>query len=376
MIYLDYAASTPINEEVLNTFYDISKNHYANPNSIHKLGKEAKQILDKSTNNIAKLLGINSDEIIYTSGASESNNLVIKGICERYKNYGKHILLSSLEHQSIIAPATRMQEKGFEVELIPINKEGQVDLVALEDMIREDTILVSVCYIDSELGIKQPINEISEIVKQHEHCIFHTDASQIIGKDIFDFSKPDLITIAPHKFYGMNGFGALIKKKGIELKPLIDGGKSTTTYRSGTPNLAQIVALDKSLELIIKNQKKSTEHVEKIYNKIINELKKYELVHINNTNKSNCYVINLSIKNVKSTDFVEYMSNNNIFISAKTSCCPVETPSKLVYALTHDKSLASSSIRISLSYLTTDEEIEEFLKIFEKGYKELTNGKI
>ena len=182
MIYLDYAASTPVDDEVLNTFYETTKKYFANPNSHHKLGLQAKELIDKSTLKIAQNLNVLPDEIIYTSGASESNNLVIKGICERYKSKGKHILISSLEHNSIVAAATIMQELGFEVELIPINKDGLIDINKLKEMIREDTILVSVCSVDSEIGLKQPIEEIGELLKQYPNCVFHSDASQSIGK--------------------------------------------------------------------------------------------------------------------------------------------------------------------------------------------------
>ena len=251
MIYLDYAASTPVEEEVLDTFYNVTKKYYANPNSSHKLGREAKKIIDECTSFIAANLNVLPEEIIYTSGASESNNLAIKGICERYKNRGKHILISSLEHNSIVASVTAMQELGFEVELIPVTKEGFIDIPQLKKMLREDTILVSVCSCDSEIGLKQPIEEIGEILKNYPNCFFHTDASQAIGKVSINYDLVDLITITPHKFYGLNGSGILVKKKSVSLKPQIHGGKSTTIYRSGTPVLGDIVACAKALEVAL-----------------------------------------------------------------------------------------------------------------------------
>ena len=254
MIYLDYAANTPVDKEVLDLYYETTIKYYANPNSFHKLGREAKAYLDKCTENIAKNLNVLPEEIIYTSGATESNNLAIKGICERYKNYGKHIILSSLEHNSSIASATIMQELGFEVDLLPISKDGLVEVDTLKSMLREDTILVSICSVDSEIGLVQPIEEVAKILKDYPHTFFHTDASQSIGKVNIDFSDVDLITIAPHKFYGINGVGVLIKKKNVSLKPLISGGKSTTVFRSGTPVLANIVSTDKALDIALKNQ--------------------------------------------------------------------------------------------------------------------------
>ena len=370
MVYLDYAANSPVDKEVLDLFYDVTLKYYANPNAVHQLGLDAKKMLDESTANIAKNLHILPEEIIYTSGASEANNLAVKGICTRYKTHGKHILVSSLEHNSIIAPATVLQEAGYEVDLIPINRDGLVDISELKKMIRDDTILVSICSVDSELGLVQPIEEVGEILKEYPNCYFHTDASQSIGKVTIDFSNVDLITIAPHKFYGINGFGALIKKKNVSLTPLIHGGKSTTVYRSGTPVLASVVAFDKALEIALTKQEERFSYIKRLNDKIKEQLSTYPKVHINSTENSIPHTLNFSIRGVKSTDFARKLEEKEIYISTKTSCCPTETPSKLVYALTHDKALASTSLRVSLSHLTTEEEVALFLKAFAECYKE------
>ena len=361
----------------MDLFYNVTLDYYANPNSNHKLGKIVKNLIDESTMNIARNLGVLPEEIIYTSGASESNNLVIKGVCERYKNKGRHIILSSLEHTSIIAPATVMQEAGFDIDLVSVTKDGFVDIDELKSLIRDDTILVSICSVDSEIGIKQPIEEIGKLLKNYPNIFFHTDASQAIGKVDIDFSDVDLVTMAPHKFYGMNGFGALIKKKSITLRPIINGGRSTSVYRSGTPVVASIVALDKALDIALKNQSKRTDYVKNLNNMILKKLSSYKQVHINSTKNTIPYIINFSIKGVKSQNFAEMLEKYDIYLSTKTSCCPLETPSKLVYALTRDKSLSMSSLRISLCHLTTKEEIDEFFSAFDRCYKELENsGKI
>ncbi len=364
MVYLDYAANTPVDNEVLDKYYDTLKNYYGNPNSTHKLGREAKELIDEATSNIAKLLNVESEEIIYTSGATESNNMVVKGICERYKGYGKHILISSLEHSSIVAPATAMQQMGYDVELIPVTKEGTINVQELEKMLRDDTILVSVTSLDSELGVVQPIEEIAEILKKRPHTFFHTDASQSIGKVDINYSSVDLITIAPHKFYGINDISILIKKEGVSLKPIIDGGRSTTIFRSGTPNTASIVATSLALEKALRERKKRYNIVEKMSKDLIEFLSKLEDIHVNNTEKSVPYTINFSVKGVSSKRIVDLLDKHEIYVSSKTSCCPVEIPSKLVYALTKDKSLAASSVRISLSHLTKREEIDTFKEVF------------
>ena len=377
MIYLDYAAATPVDQEVLSRYIEVTNKYFANPNSSHQLGQNANHLIIVSTKKIASYLNIEPEEIIYTSGASESNNLAIKGIAERYKNFGKHILISSLEHNSIVSSATRLQEQGFEVELLPITKEGLIDLAILKNKIREDTILVSICTVDSEIGLKQPIEKIGEILKQYPNCHFHTDATQAIGKIPVDLQNVDLLTFAPHKFYGLPGIGVLIKKKNISLHPQIDGGKSTTIYRSGTPETANIAALEKALSLSINAMQERYQIVEKLYQQLKQKLATYPKVAMNNTTNSIPYTLNFSIEGIKSTDIQKKLEENDIYVSTKTSCCPIMTPSKLVYALTKDKNKASSSIRVSLSHLTTQQEIEIFISTFDKIYqKGEQNGKI
>lgn len=377
MVYLDYAASTPVDKRVLDKYYSTMLECFANPNSSHRLGLLAKEKIDKASLKIAKYFHIKPTEIIYTSGSSEANNLAIKGIAKRYKSYGKHILISSLEHNSIIASATSLQEEGFEIELIPVNNKGYIDIDILKEMIREDTILVSVTSVDSEIGLRQPIEEIAKIIKEKKHCFFHTDASQSIGKVDIDYEDVDLVTIAPHKFYGQLGIGLLIRKENVGLKPQIDGGKSTTIYRAGTPDVAGIVAVSEAIEIALSNLDNRYKYIKNISEIIKEKLKKYDGVVINNTTNSIPHTINFSLKGLKAQQVAKLFSDHEIYVSAKTSCCPVTTPSKLVYALTHDKSLATSSIRVSLSHLTTMDEVLEFLKVFDIIYKECcSNGKI
>lgn len=370
MIYLDYAAGTPVNDEVLETYNKLTKKYYANPNSNHKLGKKSKELIDEYTKDIASKLGVLPEELIYTSGATEANNLAIKGVCERYKSFGKHILISALEHNSIVASAVKMQAAGFEVEVVPVRNDGLIDIEALKKMVRDDTILVSICSVDSEMGLVQPIAKIKEVLKNYPHCLLHTDATQGFGKINLDLTIPDLVTLAPHKFYGLTGMGLLIKRKEIGLVPQMDGGKSTTIYRAGTPELSSIGALDKAIELALKNIDNNYNYVEKLNVLIKDKLNQYKNVIINSRDNSLPFTINFSIKNVKSLKVVESLEDREIYVSAKTSCCPVESPSKLVYALTKDKQIASTSIRVSLSHLTKQEEVEEFLRTFDDIYKE------
>lgn len=373
MIYLDYAASSPTNKEVLDVFYETTMKYISNPNSSHKLGRQAKELLDNSTEKIADLLKVKPTEIIYTSGASESNNLVIKGLLNRYKNKGKHVITTSLDHTSVSGPLSILSENGYEVEIVDILSNGLVDLDHLKELLRQDTILVSIPYVDSEIGIKQPITQIGDILKEYPNCFFFTDATQAVGKIEIDTSNIDLMTIAPHKFYGLNGISILIKKDNIQLTPLIHGGKSTTIYRSGTPDLALVTSAAKALELALKDLNANYIYVENINKKVKEELISYPDVHINSTSSSIPFTLNLSIKGIKSMEFAEALEKYEIYVSTKTACCPTNTISRSVYALTSDKKLASSTLRISFSHLTTLEEIDTFLKYFKVCYDELMN---
>ena len=369
LIYLDNVAASFVEDEVLDIFYNTTKKYYANPNSIHKLGREENKMISDSTLRIANMLKVLKDEIIYTSGATESNNLAIKGLCLSYKNYGKHILISSLEHNSITSSVVSLERLGFEVEVIPVTDKGIVDIESLKNMLRDDTILVSVTSVDSELALRQPIEEIASILKYYPNCHFHTDATQSIGKVTIDYSNVDLITINPHKFHGLDNFGILVKKKNVRLTPLIEGGKSTTIYRAGTPSLANVLALEKALELALTNQEARYNYLKELGDMIKSHLSEYKNVSINSRENSLPSIINFSLVGEKALTILDKFEEHNIILSAKTSCCPITTPSKLVYALTKDKQKASSSIRVSLSYKTTKEEVEEFMKVFDLIYK-------
>lgn len=376
MIYLDYAANCPVEEDVLKVFNDVTRNEFANPNSFHQLGLQAKAIIDESSAYILKQFHHDDDEIIYTSGASEANNLMIKGIATRYKNRGKHIIIGSLEHNSLTAPATTLAQNGYQIDVLPLNKDGLVDLETLKTMMKDDTILVSVCAVDSELGIAQPIEDIADIVHQYAHCLFHSDASQAVGKTNIDFQNVDLITVTPHKFYGLNGTGALIKRKDIGLTTQIEGGRSTTRYRSGTPVTAQIAAFAKALSIVEEHKEERNDVVKKYHEELNQFFNKYEHVHINSTKYTVPHIINISLSELPLSAFLDEFEKQNIYLSTKSSCCPKNKPSKAIYAITKSKALASSSMRISLSHLTTFEEILKFMQVFDHIYREVNHGEI
>ena len=362
MIYLDYSATTPVDEEVIETYAKVCRDFIGNPNSLHKLGVEAKKLIDASTDQIAKILGVKPTEIIYTSGSSESNNFAIKGICEKYSNRGKHIITTELEHSSIVAPMQYLQKKGFDIDFVKLDENGQVDLEDLKNLLREDTILVSISSVNSEVGVKQDLKKISEIVRTNPKTFFHSDVTQSIGKDKIDFSLVDLASISCQKFYGMKGIGALIKKENIVIEPLIHGGKSTTIFRSGTPATPLIASFAKALRLVYENYEEKEKHVKEINKYLKDKLKDLD-VEINSNDYCIPNVLNLSIKNIKPETMQHALEEYDIYISTQTACSTGDY-SRAVYAVTHDKERASHSIRISLSFKTTKEEIDTFVERF------------
>lgn len=375
-LYLDYAANTPVDTDVLKTFNDVTLKYFANPNATHGLGVEVNYKINETTDRIIELLKRNTRldddmEIIYTSGSSESNNLAIKGVAQTYKENGKHIISTFLEHSSVSSPLSYLKEQGYEIDIVGITSDGRVDLEELKRLIRDDTILVSVCYIDSEVGNVQPIREIAELVSKYPNCFLHVDATQAIGKTEVNFSGVDLISFAPHKFNGLNGFGCLLKNKDIVLEPLINGGASTTIYRSGTPVIGQICALEKALELTFDNFKERYEYVNKLNEKLRSKLLSYDNVKINTVSKNNPYILNVSVNGVKAVDFKKKLEEYGVCISIKSACTVTITPSRIVMSMTHDRKRAFASWRISLSYLVTEEDIDKFLEIFDKCYKEM-----
>ena len=370
MTYLDYSATTPINEEVLKTFVETNKKYIGNPNSLHRLGVEANNLIEAATSQIAKLLSVNEKELIYTSGSSESNNMAIKGIAFKYQNRGKHIITTEFEHSSIYGPLNYLQKQGFKVDFVKCNDKGIVDLEDLEKLLTDETILVSICAVNSEIGIVQPLDKIAKIIKKYPKCFFHVDMTQALGKIKIDLNDVDLASFSAHKIYGIKGIGLLYKKENITLEPLIHGGKSTTVYRSGTPATALIASISKAIRLILENIDDNYSYITKLNDQLRKELSKYPDVYINSNEYCIPHILNISVIGVKPETMLHALEKYDIYISTQTACS-TGTVSKSVYALTKDENKAIASMRISLSHLTKEEEINYFLDKFALCYKEL-----
>lgn len=369
MIYLDYSATTPVNKEVLDSFSKACLKYIGNPNSLHKLGSEGNEIIELATKQIAELLKVKTSEVIYTSGSTEANNLAIKGLLE--KNKGKHIITTKFEHSSIYGPLNYLAKDDYVVEFVKTNEFGVVDLDDLKNLINDDTVLVSIGSVNSEIGIKQPIKEIADLIKSYKNTFFHCDMTQSIGKENISFENIDLATFSAHKFYGMKGIGVLIKKEKIKIEPQIHGGHSTTIFRSGTPALPLIVSLAKALRLVYDDLEKNHSHVSKMNNLLKNELEKIDNIFINSNEYCLPHMLNFSAVKIKPETLLHALSEEDIFVSTQTACSSREGISTSVYALTNDMNRAKSSLRISLSHLTTEEEINKFIKSLDKNLKKL-----
>ncbi len=371
MIYLDYSANTPADPAVLDAFCRTERTYIGNPNSTHPAGRAAQAEMARATEGIAELLGVSPEEIIYTSGASESNNLALKGIAQASRHVGRHILSTALEHSSVGGALSALQQQGCEVDLVDIGRDGTVDLEHLRELLRRDTVLVSVCAVDSELGTVQPIREIAAILKDYPNCRLHVDATQAVGKTGLVLDGVDTMSIAPHKFYGLNGSGLLVKRKDLVIEPQIHGGVSTTIYRSGTPALGLAVSIEKALRLALEEQEARTARVRAVNGFLRTELANYPNVRFNSPENAVPHILNLSVGGVRGTVFQQALGERGVCVSVKSACSVENTPSKAVYAVSRDRKNALSSWRISLSHLTTAEEITEFLRIFDGCYKEL-----
>lgn len=371
MIYLDYSATTPVNKEVLESFNKVCINYVGNPNSLHKLGNDSHKLMDAATKQISELLGVKSNEIIFTSGASESNNMAIFGVLNQYTSRGKHIITTKLEHSSILAGMNYLKQNGYKVDYVKVNDDGKIDMDDLKRLVTNDTILVTIGEVNSEIGIIQNVNEIGEYLKNFPRCIFHVDGTQAVGKKKVDLTNIDLYSFSGHKIYGLKGVGCLIKKQGIELTPLIHGGKSQTIYRSGTPSLALMVSLAKALKLVLTNFDEKTNYVKKLKTKLIDGIKDINGLTINSNENCVPHIVNFSIKGVKPETLLHALEEKEIYVSTKTACSSNEGISLSVYTLTKNEDLAKSSLRVSLSYLTTDEEIDIFIKTLKEKVEEL-----
>ena len=370
MVYLDYAATTPVDKRVLESFEKTCVEYMGNPNSLHIEGGKSKKLMEAGVNQVANLLNVRDDEVIFTSGATESNNLAITGVVNKYKDRGKTIITTKLEHSSIIETVNYLEKNGYTIKYVKLDDNGLVDINNLKELINDDVVLVSVCEVNSEIGIIENIKEIGEILKEYPRIIFHVDGTGAIGKKHIDLTNIDLYSFSAHKIYGLKGVGCLIKKEHITLEPLIHGGKSQSIYRGGTPALPLIVSTARALKLVLMDLDYNISYIKRLSDRLKNGLSKINGVSINSNEYSIPYIINISVVGIKSETLLHALEEDGICISTKTACSTNDY-STGVYEFTHDEEKAKSSLRISLSYLTKENEIDYFLNKLEEKITKL-----
>ena len=370
MVYLDYSATTPVSDDVLNTFVRVSKEYVGNSNSLHKLGVDSKRLMDSSSKQVANLLNVKASEIIFTSSSSEANNMAIVGTVLKYMDRGKHIIKTKLEHSSVLESVNYLQSLGYEISYVDVLNNGLIDLDDLKRKLRKDTVLVSISHVNSEVGFCKEIAKIVKIVKSNYQTILHVDGTQAIGKTKVNLKDIDLYTFSAHKIYGLKGVACLVKKEKILMEPLIHGGKSQTIYRSGTPAVALYASLSKALRICLENYDENIKKVEKMYDRLMLGLKKLP-VFINSNEFCVPHIVNISVLGIKPETLLHEFEKNEIYISTKTACSTSSSASLAIQAVYNDNARASHSIRISLSHLTTEAEIDFFLEKLEEAITKL-----
>ena len=366
MIYLDYSATTPVDRLVLEDYLEFNKNNFANSNSLHKLGKTALNDLTKTTKSIKELLNLKTHELVYTSGATEANNLALKGIANKNKNKGNHIITTPFEHSSVTTCLNYLAKMGFIIDVVDYDESGKIDLNELDDLITEKTILVSINLVNSEVGILQDLTAINNILKKYPQVVFHSDMTQAIGKVKLDFSQADLISFSAHKIYGFKGIGGLFVRKGLKLTPIIHGGKSASDLRGGTPPTNLIHSLGKTVELALTDFNKKLSRIAKTNNYLLTKLKTIDNLIVNSNEDSIKQIVNFSYPNLVAQEMQDYLSDRDIFVSTTTACSSDESISKTIKELTGSYERAVSSIRVSLSHLTTKTEIDALILALEE----------
>ena len=373
MIYFDNAATTQVNPDVLKTYTEVASKIWGNPSSLHSLGSQASRILEASRKQIADLLGKKSSEIFFTSGGTEGDNWVIKGVAFERAHLGKHIIVSSIEHPAVKESALWLRSQGFEVDLAPVTRDGFVDVEKLADLIRPETILISIMAANNEIGSIQPIKDISDLLEKHPTVSFHVDAVQAIGKmPLEDFltERVDFATFSGHKFHSVRGVGFIFAKEGKKISPLLTGGGQESDKRSTTENVAGIAATAKALRLVLDQFEAGQHRLLAMKKIILEELSTYPDVTIFSQMEGFLpNILTFGIKNVRGEVTVHAFEDHQIYISTTSACSSkAGKPAGTLLAMGIPQKLAQTAVRISLDLENDMSQVEQFLTIFKQIY--------
>ena len=374
-IYMDYAATTPVDPRVVKTMLPYFSEKYGNPASIHSTGTDAYKALEKSRGIFADYLSCDRNEIVFTSSATESNNWALKGVAKAYKDRGKKIIVSPIEHDCVLNSAKWLSQNGFEVEYVPVDSFGTVDLEKLEKMITPDTILVSIMHSNNEIGTRQPVEEIGNLCKAKK-VLFHTDASQSFGKMPINMKKTniDLLTASSHKIYGPKGVALLYIRKGVLIEPLLHGGGHERGKRSSTVNVAGIVGFAKALELCVKEMYDEKLRLTKLRDKIIKFiLKNIPNSHLNGHPKNRLFNnINVRFDFIEGEALMMELDSKGIEVSTVSACASSTLQfSHVLLACGIEEKYAQGTIRISLGRFTTEKDVDYLLEVLPEAVKKI-----
>ena len=377
-IYLDYQSTTPIDPRVIDVMLKTMQNDFGNPHSrSHAYGWRAEELVEISRNQVAKVINANEKEIFFTSGATESNNLAIKGVANFYKNNQKnHIITLATEHKCVINSCRDLEQEGFNITFLPVQKNGLIDLNKLKQAITKQTALVSVMAINNEIGVIQPLAEIGKICRENQ-VFFHTDCAQAFGKIPLDVEAMniDLMSISGHKIYGPKGIGAIFirRKPRVRIKPLFSGGGQERGIRSGTVPTSLAVGLGKASEIAIQEMHQDLQKITKLSQKLASAINNLTYVYLNGDSQ-NRYPgnLNFSFAGIEGESMI--MAIKDLAVSSGSACTSASLePSYVLYALGVGADLAHTSIRFGLGRFTTEEEIDFAINLITSKVQKLRN---
>ena len=361
-VYFDNAATTRLDEDVLKEMMPYLTNKYGNASSIYKLGRESRKAVEDAREKIAEAINAEPEEIYFTAGGSESDNTILRGIAYSYKEKGNHIITSKIEHPAILETCKQLEKEGFEISYVGVNKNGIINLEELENLIKENTILISIMFANNEIGTIQPVEEIGKIAKRH-NIIFHTDAVQAVGSVKIDVKQMDIasLSMSAHKFYGPKGIGALYVKKGIRFQKFINGGHQEKNKRAGTENVPAIVGMGKAIELAYEHLDEHIDKIKELRDYYIDEIQKRipDIIVNGDMNKRLPGNANISFKNVDGEAMLLNLDLKGICASAGSACSSGSLEaSHVLLAIGVPADVAHSSLRVSIGKYNTKEEID------------------
>lgn len=366
MVYFDCAATVKPYDEALKVFDKITMEYYGNPSSNHGLGFLANGILEKARSQVAKYLNVHTDEVIFTSGASEGNNLAIKGVAYHNRGWANRLITTKAEHPSVTNVFQELEKEGFEVIYLDYDKDGNLDLEQLKKSLNQHTSLVSVMAVNNEVGYRFPIHEIHEML-QDSKAVFHVDATQCIGKEELNSADYDLMTFSGHKIGGLRGSGVLIKKKGIEVDRQILGGSQEMGYRAGTSATALDCALASALRMSLQTKDARKEKTRKLNDYLRKELSGIDEVEILSPENASPFILSFALREHKGSVIAEALSNDGVYVSTKSACSSKEAGySDVIHNAGFDDVIASNALRLSFSGTEEIAQAEEFIRILKK----------